>query len=355
MTNEVQASPRVQAAPLRAFLVRAFQVVGVSGSDAATIAELMVASDLRGTDTHGVIRLPMYINRIRGGGTNIKPNIRVISEKPSAALVDGDNGMGHLVMRYAAQVAIDKAKKTGVGWVGAYMSNHAGAAAPYAMMTLDHDMIGIYLASGSVNHLPPWGSSELLLGTNPIAVAIPAQDEPPVVLDMSPAVAAFGKVKLIAQRGEPMPVGWMIDREGKPLTDPKRADDGFLVPIGEYKGYGLALIIGMLSAMLNRAAFGTDIFDAHQDQTRPTNTGQAICAIAIETFMPVDVFKREVDRHVRNIRNAKRLPGVERIYIPGEQSHAKLLERTRNGVPMPKSLRDSLDKVAQELGIAPLD
>jgi L-2-hydroxycarboxylate dehydrogenase (NAD+) len=355
MTTEVQASPRVQAVPLRAFIARAFEAVGVSPDDAAAIAELMVASDLRGTDTHGVIRLPMYIRRIRAGGTNVKPNIRVVSEKPSAALVDGDNGMGHMVMRFAAEVAIEKAKKTGVGWVGAHMSNHAGAAAPYAMMPLAHDMIGLYLAVGSANHLPPWGSSELLLGTNPIAVAIPTQDEPPVVLDMSPAVAAFGKVRLQAQRNEPMPVGWMIDREGKPLTDPKRADDGLLLPIGEYKGYGLSLIIGLLAAALNRAAFGADIFDMHKDQTRPTNTGQSICAIAVDTFMPVDTFKREVDRHVRTIRNAERLPGVERIYVPGEQSHAKLQQRSRNGVPMPKPLRDSLDAVARDLGIAPLD
>jgi LDH2 family malate/lactate/ureidoglycolate dehydrogenase len=279
----------------------------------------------------------------------------VVSDKPSVALVDGDNGMGHLVMRFAAQVAIEKAKKTGIGWVGARMSNHAGAAAPYAMMPLVHDMIGLYLAVGSANHLPPWGSSQLLLGTNPIAVAVPAQDEPPVVLDMSPAIAAFGKVRLKAQRNEPLPVGWMIDREGKPLTDPKRADDGLLVPIGEYKGYGLAMIIGLLAAALNRAAFGADVLDMNKDQTRATNTGQSICAIAIDTFMPVDVFKREVDRHVRTIRNAERLPGVERIFIPGEQSHAKLQERLKNGVPMPKPLRDSLDAVARDLGIAPLE
>src|SRR5690606_5720500 len=158
------------------------------------------------------------------------PNIRVTEEWPAAALVDGDNGMGHLVMRFAAETAIAKAKQAGVAWVGARMSNHAGPAALYATMPLAHDMIGIYLAVGSSNHLAPWGGAELLLGTNPIAVAIPALEEPPIVLDMAPTVAAFGKVRLKAQRGEEMPVGWMIDRNRRPLTDPKRADEGLLLP-----------------------------------------------------------------------------------------------------------------------------
>src|SRR5206468_1082317 len=169
------------------------------------------------------------------------------------ALVDGDNGIGHLVMRFAAETAIKKAKQNGVAWVGARMSNHAGPANLYATMPLAHDMIGMYLAVGSNNHLPPWGSVENLLGTNPIAIAIPAGEEPPIVLDMAPTVAAFGKVRLKAQRGEEMPVGWMIDRQGKPLTDAKRMDEGLLVPIGEYKGYGLSLMTGLLVGTLIHA------------------------------------------------------------------------------------------------------
>jgi LDH2 family malate/lactate/ureidoglycolate dehydrogenase len=178
--------PRVQATVLSAFVQRALTAAGLPASDAAQVAELMVEADLRGSDTHGVIRLPLYVRRLKAGGINKQPNIRLIQDKPSAALVDGDNGMGHLVMRFAAQTAIAKAKRTGVGWVGARMSNHAGPAALYAMMPLPHDMIGIYLAVGSNNHLPPWGARENLLGTNPIAIAIPALEEPPVVLDMAP-------------------------------------------------------------------------------------------------------------------------------------------------------------------------
>jgi LDH2 family malate/lactate/ureidoglycolate dehydrogenase len=215
-------------------------------------------------------------------------------------------------------------------------------------------MVGLYFAVGSNNHLPPWGGSESLLGTNPMAVAIPALEEPPIVLDMAPTVAAYGKVRLKAQRGETMPVGWMIDREGKPLTDPKRADEGYLLPIGDYKGYGLSLIIALLAGALNRAAVGREVIDFVKETGKATNTGQAIMALAIEAFMPPAEFKKTVDAFIRDIRQSHRLPGVERIWLPGEQSHAKRLDRRAHGIPMPKALRESLDAVARELKVAPL-
>ena len=350
-----QQDMRVPADRLAAFVASAFIAAGLPAADAETLAGLMVEADLRGSDTHGVIRLPLYVRRIRAGGVNARPDIRVVSDRPSAALIDGDNAMGHLVMRRAAHLAIDKAKVTGIGWVGARMSNHAGPAALYATMPLRHDMIGLYFAVGSNNHLPPWGGSENLLGTNPMAVAVPAQDEPAIVLDMAPTVAAYGKVRLKAQRGEPMPVGWMIDRDGKPLTDPKRADEGYLLPIGDYKGYGLSLIIGLLAGALNRAALGRDVIDFVKETGKATNTGQAIAAVAIDALMPAAEFKRAVDQVIRDIRNSRKLPGVERIFLPGEQSHAKFLDRRANGVPMPNALRESLDALARDLAITPLD
>jgi L-2-hydroxycarboxylate dehydrogenase (NAD+) len=348
MPNDV---PRVPADRLAAFIVRAFTAAGLPAEDAQTLADLMVEADLRGSDTHGVIRLPLYVRRIRAGGVNPKPDIHIVSDRPAAALIDGDNGMGHLVMRRAAELAIEKAKATGIGWVGARMSNHAGPAALYVTMPLKHDMIGLYFAVGSSNHLPPWGGSESLLGTNPMAVAVPTLDEPPIVLDMSPTVAAYGKVRLKAQRGEQMPVGWMIDRDGKPLTDPKRADEGHLLPIGDYQGSGLSLIIGLLAGALNRAAIGRDVVDFVKEAGKPTNTGQAIAALSIEAFMPLAEFKRGVDRLIRDIRDSPRLPGVERIWLPGEQSHTKLLDRRAHGVPVPKALRESLDNVARDLNV----
>jgi L-2-hydroxycarboxylate dehydrogenase (NAD+) len=346
---------RVPADRHAAFVVRAFSQAGVPAQDAEILAGLMVEADLRGSDTHGVIRLPLYIRRIRAGGINVKPNIRIVSERPSAARIDGDNAMGHLVMRRAAHLAIEKAKATGVGWVGARMSNHAGPAALYVTIPLKHDMIGLYFAVGGSNHLPAWGSSETLLGTNPMAFAVSAQDEPAIVLDMSPTVVAFGKVRLASQRGEQMPVGWMIGKDGKPLTGPKRMDEGHLLPIGDYKGSGLSLIVGLLAGALNRAALGREVIDFTKEIGSATNTRQAIAAISIDAFLPATDFKRYVDQVIRDIRNSQKLPGVERIWLPGEQSYTKLQDRRAHGVPVPKSLRDGLDAVARDLNVAPLE
>jgi L-2-hydroxycarboxylate dehydrogenase (NAD+) len=348
------ATPRVAPDRLRAFAARALEKAGLSAAQAVDAARLMVEADLRGSDTHGIIRLPLNVRRIRAGGINPQPNIRVVSERASAALVDGDNAIGHLVMKYAAEVAIRKAKETGAAWVGSRMSNHAGAGSLYATMPLAHDMIGLYFAVGGSNFLPPWGGREALLGTNPVAIAVPAGDEFPIVLDMSPTVTSFGKVRLKMQRNEEMPVGWMIDRDGNPLTDPQRSGEGLLLPIGGYKGYGLAMMIGILAGTLNRAAFGHEVVNMHAAPSEITNTGHAIAAVAVETFCPVADFKRAVDQGVRDMRAVERVPGVDRIYVPGEQSALKARDREANGIPMPKPLKDSLDAVARDLGLDPL-
>jgi LDH2 family malate/lactate/ureidoglycolate dehydrogenase len=325
--------------------------VGLPASDAEQVAQLMILADLRGADGHGIFRLPQYIRRIKAGGMNVRPNIRVAQETEAMAVVDGGHGMGHSVMRFAARVAIEKAERAGIGWVGVRQSNHAGPAALYAMMPIERDMIGIYIAVGNANHMPPWGGVELLLSTNPIAIAIPALEEQPIVLDMATSVAAYGKVKTKAQRGELMPEGWMIDVLGRPLTDPKRAEEGFLLPIGGYKGYGLALVFGLLAGTLNRAAFGRNVIDFNKDDKTPTNTGQVIIALNVARFSPVEAFKRGVDEVIRDFRNSKRMPGVERIRLPGEQSHATWLERCALGIPLNDALLNDLQRVAAELGI----
>jgi len=336
---------------MAAFVARVLVKVGLPPPDAERVAELMVLADLRGSDGHGIFRLPPYVRRIRAGGLNLTPDLRVIQETAATALVDGDNGMGHLVMSFAAQVAIEKARASGVGWVGVRGSNHAGPAALYAMMPLEHDMVGIYTAVGSANHLPPWGGIDLLLSTNPVAFAIPALEEPPIVLDMATTVAAYGKVKTKAQRGEQMPEGWMIDREGRPLTDPKRAEEGFLLPIGDYKGYGMALVFGLLAGTLNGAAFGRDVVDFNKDDVTPTNTGHVIIALDVARFSPVEAFKRGVDAASREMRASQRMPGVDRILTPGEQSHATWLDRRANGVPMGGALLAELQRLATEVGV----
>jgi LDH2 family malate/lactate/ureidoglycolate dehydrogenase len=343
---------------LKAFIHAALTKLGLPDSDAMTVAALMAEADLQGSDGHGVSRLPQYARRIKAGGFNVRPNIRVVREQLATALLNGDNGMGHLVMKRAAEIAIEKARTTGVAWVNSQFSNHAGPASLYATMPLAHDMIGLYFAVGNANHLPPWGGLDMLLSTNPIAAAIPAGDEAPIILDMATTVAAYGKVKTKALRGETMPVGWMIDREGKPLTDPKHADEGMLLPLGGmeagYKGYGLAMIIGLLAGTLGGAAMGREVIDFNHDDDSVTNTGQAIAAIDIAAFGDVAVFKAAVDALVRDFRNSTRMPGVDRILVPGERSRETRAARTRDGIPIAPALRRGLDQVADELGITKL-
>jgi L-2-hydroxycarboxylate dehydrogenase (NAD+) len=254
----------------------------------------------------------------------------------------------------AAETAIDIARDSGVGWVGVRRGNHAGAASVYAAMPLAHEMIGVYFAVGNANHLPPWGGIDMLLSTNPIAIAVPALEEPPLILDMATTVAAYGKVKVAAQQGKRMPEGWMIDREGRPLTDPNRADDGFLLPIGGYKGAALSLMIGLLAGTLNGAACGRDVVDFNKHDTTPTNTGQAILALKIAAFANPLHFKRQVDAVIRDLHGSALLPGFDRIRLPGEDQHRRREERRARGIPLPPPLRAALDRLAGDLGIAPL-
>jgi LDH2 family malate/lactate/ureidoglycolate dehydrogenase len=352
---EPDSPARVAFATLRDFIATALERLGLPPRDAAQTASLMAEADLQGSDGHGVIRLVPYSKRIRAGGINLRPNIRIIEERPAMALLDGDNAMGHLVMTRAAGIAIAKARTAGVAWAGARMSNHAGPASLYARMPLAADMIGMYFAVGNANHLPPWGGLDMLLSTNPLAVAIPAGAERPIVLDMATTVAAYGKVKARAQRGESMPEGWMIDRAGRPLTDPKRADEGALLPLGGleagYKGYGLALVIGILAGTLNGAAMGSDVVDFNKEQAATTNTGQAILAIDVSAFGDVATFRSRIDALVRELRDSERLPDVERIWMPGEQSAAKREAYARDGIPLGATLLRNLDALAGELAI----
>ncbi len=341
---------RFSGAELEKFTTGVLSKAGLLGSDASQVAKMMITADLRGVDGHGIFRLPQYVRRIRAGGINVRPNIHLVEDQISTALVDGDNGMGHLVMSRAAEVAIEKADRTGVAWVGARMSNHAGFGALYAEMPLARDMVGLYMGVASANHMAPWGGVEKILGTNPLTMAIPAGKEPPVIIDMATTVVAYGKVKTYRLAGKNMPVGWMIDRRGEPITDPNRSDEGFLLPIGGYKGSGLAIAIGMLAGLLNGALFGRGCIDFNADETSLTNTGHAIVALKIGNFCPVEKFKLQVDAAIREIRDSDRMEGVDRIWLPGEKEYVCLLDRRANGIPMNPDLRRSLDALAESLG-----
>lgn len=343
--------PGVEVPAIAQFITRALVSVGVHQEDARQAAALMAESDARGGDAHGVFRLPQYVKQIQEGAVNARPNIQVVNDRPGTALIDGDNGLGHLVMKRAAELAVEKARRSGVAWVGTRRSNHAGPAQLYPRMAAAQDMIGIYFCVGNANLVPPWGGTEALLSTNPIAIAVPGLRHPSIVLDMATTNAAFGKIRLKAQRNEPMPEGWMIDREGKPLTDPKRAGEGFLLPIGGAKGYGLALMIGLLAGTLNGAAFGRDVVDYTVDSKTASNTGQSILAVDIAAFADVEAFKRDVDEVWDVMKSSPTLPGVDEVRLPGERSENLYRERMARGVPLSPPLRKALDELADRLGI----
>ncbi len=285
---------------------------------------------------------------------NPRPDIQIVSSRAGTALVDGDNALGHLVMKRATELAIEKARRCGVAWVGTRRSNHAGPAQLYPRMAAVRDMIGMYFCVGNANLLPPWGGTEALLSTNPISIAVPGLRHPAIVLDMATTNTAFGKIRLKAQRGEPMPVGWMIDREGKPLTDPNRASEGFLVPIGGPKGYGLALMIGLLAGTMNGGAFGRDVVDYTVDSKTPSNSGQSIVAVDIAAFADVQTFKQDVDEMWDVMKSSPTLPGVDEVRLPGERSEQIYRQRTANGVPVNEGQRKILDELADRLGISRL-
>jgi len=342
---------RVPAAAIQSFMTDAFQACGLPAADAAVTAGAMLDADLSGSDAHGIFRLQQYVKQIQSGGINARPNIRIVSDRAGAALIDGDNALGHLVMKRAAELAIEKARQCGIGWVGTRHSNHAGPAQLYARMAAEKDMIGLYFCVGNANLLPPWGGTEVLLSTNPISIAVPALKHPSIVLDMATTNTAFGKIRLKAQRNEPMPEGWMIDRQGQPLTDAKRASEGFLVPVGGPKGYGLALMFGLLAGTLNGAAFGRDVVNYTVDSKTPSNTGQAIVALDIATFADVDAFKQNVDEMWDVMKSSPTLPGVDEVRLPGEHSAQVYRERMADGVPLGAELRKVLDELADRLSI----
>lgn len=347
-------SAPVPADALQAFVERALGALGLPVDDARAVAGLMVEADLLGYDTHGTFRLRLYADRLRAGGLNPAARPRVLRETAATALIDGDNGLGHLAMQAATRLAIDKARGAGIGWVGVRGGNHAGPAALYVRPQAAEGMIGLAAAVGSANHVAPWGGTDILLGTNPIAVAAPSGGADPFVLDMATTVAAIGKIKVLAQRGEKMPEGWMVGRDGKPLTDPNRRDEGFLLPAGGPKGYGLAVAIGLLAGVLNGAAFGREVVDMTTDTTSPANTGQFVAAIDVAAFTDPAGFRAAAAQAFADLRASEPLPGHDPVRIPGEGRGATRERHLREGLALHPNLRRELDALATELDVAPL-
>jgi L-2-hydroxycarboxylate dehydrogenase (NAD+) len=340
---------------MTAFTRDALLACGVPEKDVDTAAKQMIEADVTGFDAHGIFRLGMYCDTLKSGRCNPNANIRTIQRSAATALVDGDDGIGHLVMTYATELAMELARESGIGWVGTRNSNHAGAAGIYAEMPTRENMVGIYAAVSTANHMAVWGAAEPLLGTNPIAFGIPAGKEPPVVLDIATSVASFGTIRQHVMSGKPMPDGWIVNSTtGKPVNDPKEVGQGVLLPIGDYKGSGIALMIGLLAGVLNGAAFGRDVVDFTAGGSEKTNTGQFVAAIDVSRFLPMEVFAREMDRHLNDLRSSQKLPGVDAIRLPGQDRLRRRQERMANGVTLPERLVKQLDDLAGSLKITPL-
>ena len=354
MSEETSEAPLPPAA-LRAFVATAFARHGVPDDDATKVAALMVEADVLGHATHGVFRLRQYLARLRDGGCNARPSIGVVRESAATALIDGDNGLGHLAMSAARDLAIAKAGEAGIGWVGVRRGNHAGPLALYVRDQPERGMLGMAAAVGSANHVAPFGGTDLLLGTNPIAVSAPSGGADPFVLDMASTVAAMGRIKRLAQRGEPMPEGWMVGRDGAPLTDPTRRDDGFLLPIGGAKGFGLSLAIGLMAGVLNGAAFGSDVVDFTADTASETNTGQFVMALDIAAFGEPETFAAAAARAFDEMRASEPLPDHAPVRLPGEGRAAAAARRRTAGLELGAPLRRDLEELAREHDMPPLE
>ncbi|MEL6206208.1 MAG: Ldh family oxidoreductase [Pseudomonadota bacterium] len=350
VTSEAE---RISADRLGRFVADALTARGVVPDDAATVAAVMVEADIQGYGTHGVFRLRQYLARLAGGGCNPAAKVTVAHETVATALIDGDNGLGHLAMSRARDLAIEKARAAGIGWVGVRRGNHAGPLALYVRPQAEAGLLGMAAAVGSANHVPPYGGTDLLLGTNPIAFSAPVAGRDPFVFDMATTVAAMGKIKTLLQQGKPMPEGWMVGRDGAPLTDPARKSEGFLLPIGGPKGYGLSVAIGLFAGVLNGAAFGSDVVDFTSDTASSTNTGQFVMALDPAAFGMKADFAEAAARIFDEIRASPPLPGHDPVRLPGDGKTAAAEARRKNGLALNPALRRDLNALADECGLEP--
>src|SRR5258706_4631843 len=348
---------------LLSFTTAIFQKIGCPEKDARTAATALLSADLRGIDSHGVARLIGYVRLKEAGRANTKPNIRIIHETPSTAVVDGDIGLGLVVAPYAMQVAIEKAEKVGTGWVSVQNSNHFGIAGYHALQAVRKDMIGIAMTNASALVAPTF-SIERLLGTNPICVAVPAGEEPPFVADLATTTAANGKLEILQRKSEEAPLGWIQDKEGQPSTDPHALKTGgALLPLGgdrdhgSHKGYALGAVVDIFSAVLSGANYGPWVppFPAYvpmPDEQPGKGIGHFFGAMRIDAFRPAEEFKKHMDKWIKRFRSAKTIKGQEKVLIPGDPEREMEELRIKNGIPLLKPVVEDLKFLAEKFEVA---
>lgn len=346
----------VQHEVLKEFTSAVLQKVGLNSKDADITAELIVASDLRGIDTHGVAHLgPFYVSRIQKGFINLKPDIRVESKTPAAAVVDGDDGLGFLVGHLGMSEAIKRAKEFGVGVTAVRNSTHFGAACVYSAMAVEQDMIGIALSSTGAIVVPP-GSKSRGVGTNPISLGAPAGREVPFMLDMATSVVPGGKIGEALRRGVEIPLGWAVDSTGNATTDPKTVfKGGGLVPLGSapetgsYKGFGLGVAVEILCSILSGAVSGLLM------EVTPGAEGNKcdhfFAAINIESFIPVDQFKQKMDDMIEAYHKLEMANENDHLALSGERESNIMKERMKHGIPVHEKVMESLKQLSTEFGV----
>ncbi len=355
----------VWAEPLTEFCTRVFCKMGVPEEDARITADVLVAADLRGVDSHGVARLRRYVKGLQDGMMIARPEIQILTETPATALIDAGAGLGQPVSHQAMRMAIQKAKDYGAGFVTVRNSNHYGIAGYYAMMALEHDCIGISMTNADVLVVPTFGR-DAMLGTNPIAVAAPAGTEQPFVMDMATSTVPRGKLEVYNRLEKPMPLGWATDELGVSTTDAaqvlqnfqQRAGGGLLPLGGEgellsgHKGYGLALWVDVFCAVLSGAAFANLVYPKSVDgKPLPANLGHFFGAWRVDGFRPLDEFKASMDDLQRRLKEAPRAQGQERIYIHGEKEFEFAAQRTANGIPLNPKVAADLQAIGSELDV----
>lgn len=335
---------------LKRLMYEVLRGVNVSEQDAEIVSDILLQADLRGVDTHGAIRLPIYIKRIQLGLVNPRPNLETIQETEATAVIDGDFGLGQLSSFRAMELAIKKAAATGIAAVGVRKSHHFGAAAYYAQMALNQDMIGIS-CTNSPPVMPAPGGAQEVVGNNPIAFAVPAGKEMPLVLDMACSLVAQGKVMLAMKKGEKIPEGWATDSQGIPTTDPVKGLKGFLLPFGGHKGYGLAMIIEALAGALTGAAVGKHVTSIYNDLQNKQNSGHFFIAIKVEKFIDPEFFKGIIDNFIQETKSTPLAPGVKEVFMPGEIEFLTAGKRKAEGIPMTAAVINDLVKMAEDAGV----
>lgn len=357
---------RIDVEPLKSFCAEALERLGVSAEDALVAADVLVQADLRGIDSHGMARLSRYVTGIQQGMMKPRPNPKVVRETPVTATIDGDAGLGQPVSCMAMRLAIAKAREDSLGFVAVRNSNHYGIAGYYAMMALAEDMIGVCATNTEVLVVPTFARNALL-GTNPIAIAVPAGVERPYVLDMSTATVTRGKLEVYARLEKAMPLNWATDEKGVATSDPahvlqnimKRSGGG-LLPLGGsleesggHKGYGLALAVEIFSAMLPGALYANRVYPKDSEgKPLPSGIGHFFGAMRIDAFRPKEEFKRDMDDLIRRLKDAPKAEGAERIYVHGEKEFEEAERLARDGIPLNAKVADELRAIAKQLGLA---